>query len=157
MTPRNNDRLLTNLVFEPAIEVIDEKRLDRVVATLLEGAVNFVVYVGNMRSEFMSYNRSFFSQIEESLARRGVALPDGFGFGLGETGFFGGCALGLGGRPRVYESALFTSFLTTFCVGMMALAGYGDEPPGVQGPLRRRGVSQRMRLQLSVSPQRQFV
>ena len=63
MTPRNIDRLLTNLVFEPAIEVIDGKRLDGVVATLPEGAVNFEVYVGNMRSGPMSYNRSFFSQI----------------------------------------------------------------------------------------------
>ena len=124
------DPLLANLVFEPALEVVDEERLDEVVAALPEGAVDLEVYVGNMRSDPMSYNRSFFSQIEGSLARRCVVLPVGFGFELGETGFFGGGALEVGGHPRVYESALFTSFLTTFCFGMMALAGYGDEPLG---------------------------
>lgn len=130
MTPRNDGRLLANLVFEPALEVVDEERLDEVVAAIPEGAVDLEVYAGNMRSDPMSYNRSFFSQIEESLARRCVVLPVRFGFELGETGFFGGGALEVGGHLRVYESALFTSFLTTFCFGMMALAGYGDEPLG---------------------------
>lgn len=126
MTPNNDDRLLANLVFELALEVVDEERLDDVVAALADGAVDLDVFVGNMRSDPMSCNRSF-PQIEESLAQRGVALPDRFGFELGETGFFGCSVLEVGGHPRVYESALFTSLLTTFCFGMMALAGYGDE------------------------------
>lgn len=92
--------------------------------------IDLDVYVGNMHSDPMSYSRSFFSQIEASLALRGVALPNGFGFELGETGFFGSGALEVGGCLRVYESALFTSFLTTFCFGMMALAGYGTAPLG---------------------------
>lgn len=83
MSPNNDDRLLANLVSESALEVVDEERLDDVVAALVDGAVNLDVYVGNLRSDPMSYNRSFFSQIEESLARRCVVLPVGFGFELG--------------------------------------------------------------------------